>query len=147
MLGAPTRFTAHCRMYAAIRDIGRPVEIKELSVITHLSQPYAWLVARELHRCGLIHVAGWRAVTIGGGYPAKLWAFGYGVDVPKPAAKDVAESRRKSYHKRKKDITNAYGYDVWKRIEISRARGGSDRIVVDGRIIYQRVKPAIKNEE
>lgn len=144
MIGAPTRFPAHCRMYAVLRDVGRPVEMKELAILACLSTHHAWTVSKDLHDCGLIHVAGWREVTVGGGHPAKLYAFGFGKDVPKPVRKDMKAIRRASYYKRKLILIKEHGYETWKRIKSSRAMGGSDRIVVDGKVIFQRKPPAFK---
>lgn len=147
MIGAPTRFPAHCRMYAILRDIRRPVEMKELAILACLSTHHAWTVSKDLHECGLIHVAGWREVTVGGGHPAKLYVFGFGKDVPKPARKDSKAIRRASYRKRKRAVVQAHGYETWKRIKTSRALGGSDKIVVDGKIIFQRKPPAFKQSQ
>lgn len=144
MMGAPTRFPAHCRMYAVMRAIRRPVEIKELPELACVSAHHAWVVAKDLHECGLIHIAGWREVAIGGGHPAKLYAFGFGEDVPKPARKDSKAIRRNSYYRRKKAIIQSYGYETWKRIKASRALGGSDKIVLGGKIIFQRAAPVSK---
>jgi hypothetical protein len=93
---------------------------------------------RNLHECGLIHIAAWRSVTIGGGHPAKVWAFGPGKDTPKPPIKDVRKVRNASRKRRRQAVIDQYGKDIAKRIFCSRANGGSDKIVLDGRVIYER---------
>lgn len=135
--GAPLRFTGHVRVWKTLRDQG-PMEVKQLAKAACLSIKRVRECITDLHECGLIHVAGWRPVTVCGGHPAKVWAFGHKADAPKPPAKDVIEIRLAGYHRRKQEWINQFGLDVWRRVSKSRAKGGPDRIVIDGRCIYQR---------
>lgn len=134
----PTTFPGHCRMWRILRDLGRPAELMELADIGAMREWHAARILRYLHECGLIHVAGWRNVTVGGGYPAKLWAFGNADDVTRPKAENKTDVKRRSWHKRKKEWIEQYGKEVYQRIRTSSARGGPDQIVIDGKIIYRR---------
>lgn len=143
--GAPTRFTGQIRVWKALRDQG-PMEVKQLAQVACLSIKRTRECITDLHGCGLIHVYGWRPVTVCGGHPAKVWAFGFGKDKPQPPAKDVIEIRLACHHKRKSSWIEKYGIEIWRRVSRSRAKGGSDKIVIDGRCIYRRATTQPRSE-
>jgi hypothetical protein len=96
-------------------------------------------VLKDLRACGLVHVSSWRRQPDGQrGYPAKLWRFGHGVDAPMPKAKDMARSVRESYHRTRKRSIEQFGIEVTRKIFVSRKRGGIDRLVIDGKTVYER---------
>ena len=153
MKGRPVSMTSHCRIWRVMRDLARPAEAEELSALACVSRSRASAYLNELRDCGLVHISGWRpADPATGGYPAKLWVFGFGVDKPKPErqSREKHNARQRAYwRKRKKEIISAHSVEVWRRISKSRNLGGMDRIVIDGRTIYQRtrIKQGVSNEQ
>ena len=135
--GRPSKFPSHCRIYAYLKDHGM-AESTHIADGAHVSLDRTWAILRELRDCGLIHISGWRPVTIGGGYPAALWKFGYAEDAPRPPAEDKGVIRRRSQRKRYNELKKRYGSRITRKIVCSKSNGGADVVVVDGKIIYRR---------
>ena len=137
-IGRPYSFGTECAVLETLKRSSTPLE----SIYIADKACRAWKstvhALRNLHECGLIHIAGWRPVTIGGGHPAKLWAYGHAPDVQKPHPKDEKECRRASWHRRRSEIVKLYGKRVALKIFKSRNNGGADVVHVDGRVIYRR---------
>lgn len=144
--GRPISYGTECAAYAYLRDHG-PSESTHIADGIFRTWKTTCAALNILHECGLIHIKTWRPVTTGGGFPAKVWAFGYGEDAQRPKARDAKEIRRNCWHKRKADVTQKYGIEVARKIFKSRNQGGADRIVIDGRTVYQRGAPVITRRE
>lgn len=144
--GRPMTCGSECAVFRYLRDHG-PAESTVIADAIHRAWKPTLAALNTLHACGLIHVAAWRPVTVGGGWPAKVWAFGYGEDAPRPPARDAKAIRRESWHRRRAHLAEQYGDEVARKIYRSRNNGGADRIVIDGRTVYERGKPFIKGAE
>lgn len=137
MMGAPSRWPSHCRIYRVLRDASQPLMLAEIAKMACVSDHRAGRALIDLRGMGLCHIANWRR-TKGGGSPAALWCFGYGVDAPRPQPLDEQAVKRADYHARKARVTDTYGHAIWKRMRLSRRKGGPDLIVQDGSVIYRR---------
>lgn len=113
-----------------------PVTAKHIAIEVGIDYTTACKQLRRLHKRGRINICGFVQPTSGGN-PTKLWFFGAGDDAEYTKV-DRLSSMRKSYHKRKEQVIEKYGFDAWKKMRVSRKAGGSDCIVIDGKTVYRR---------
>jgi hypothetical protein len=134
--GAPSRWPAHCRIYRVLREAKKPKTMTEVASLACVADQTAGRALKDLRALGLAHVADWQRSI---GYPAALWAFGFGVDTPRPDAEPVRAVRLRHYHKKKAEVIEQFGMEVWKRMRVSRNNGGADVIsTMDDGVIYRR---------
>lgn len=96
---------------------------------------YARMCLRQMYRQGMAHIARWDRV---GAHPPRIvYGAGAGEDARKPAVL----TRQQSSRRRKRRLIDQFGELRAKSIMTSRADGGPDRIVIDGRVAYERGKP------
>lgn len=113
----------------------KPMTAKELSLLTGVGREGARHRLSVMHKAGVIHISGWR--RDGAHPPAKIFSAGKGRDAPKPTKVDNMTAIRN----RQRKLTERYGEDNARKIMTSRADGGPDRIVIDGKVVYARGKP------
>jgi hypothetical protein len=136
-LGAPSRWPSHCDIFGYLRTQTKPVELSEIIRRVGYSKHCSMRAVRELHALGVIHIAAWKPAD-GGGFPAKLWKCWPGNDAQKPALVAKRTSRLKWYHGKIKRMTDLYGREVARKMVYSKACGGSDKIVIDGKTVFER---------
>lgn len=136
--GRPATFPGHCRVYRFLARQSEPVEMPRISDGAALGPDRTWQVLNDLRECGLVHIAGYRPVASGGGYPAALWVFGHGEDAPRPPARDRREIKRTGNHRRYQEMKSRYGSSVARKIVCARSHGGADVVVIEGKVIYRR---------
>jgi len=98
------------------------------------SHEYVKRRLRELHGAGHIHITEW--TTAGNGQRVKVFAWGPGVDAPRPRRITPAAAQKNRRHR----LIDRFGHETAARILKSRRQGGSDVVVSDGNI-YRRGKP------
>lgn len=135
--GAPSRWPSHCDIFGYLREQNRAIGLDELVKRVGYSEHCTQRAVRELHALGIIHIAKWRPAE-GGGFPAKLWKCWPRKDAEKPPLASKKQSRLKWYRKTVKTMTDLYGHSVARKVLTSRKYGGADKIVIDGKTIYER---------
>ena len=90
-----------------------------------------------LNALGLIHIASWRRCTLGG-YPAKVWRYGQGVNAEKPVAYPKALRDKLSKEKRIRELAPVVGLSIAKRMFQARSNYGVERVVIGGKVFYER---------
>lgn len=116
-------------------DSAGPQTIADMADFMGCGHEYARMCLRQMHRQGMVHIHGWNRV--GAHPPRTVYAAGAGADAKKPPVLTRLQSTRR----RKRRLTEQFGEDRAKSIMTSRADGGPDRIVIDGRVVYERGKP------
>lgn len=112
-----------------------PQTTSDVAAYMGCGHEYARMCLRQMHKQGMAHIARWDRV---GAHPPKIvYGAGAGDDARKPAVLTRLQSTRR----RKRRLTEQFGEDRAKSIMTSRADGGPDRIVIDGRVAYERGKP------
>lgn len=130
---APTALRLRARL-----DSGGPATVKALSVDCHCSEHVARVHLSAMHKAGQIHIHAWlRATGVGGNF-SQVWALGRGPDARRP----TATSKAQNYRAWRQRTIARYGPEIASRIFLSRRNGGADRIVVDGRVVYERGRRA-----
>ena len=124
------------RIYNALRELGRGSN-EEISAKAFCGVKHTRKVLMDLRECGLVHIADYRKRDGVGGTRIHIWQFGPGEEHEKVVVKDHIQIRRK----RRRRLVSEYGVEIARRIIASRSKGGADRIVVDGKTVYQRGKP------
>lgn len=113
---------------------GGPATLKVLIIDCHCSDHVARQHLSAMYRAEQIHLHAWlRATGVGGNY-SKVWAIGAGADAPRPTATSKAQNYRAWRHR----TIARWGAEIANRMFLSRRNGGADRIVVDGRVVYER---------
>ncbi len=135
--GAPARWPSHCDIFGYLRDQNRPIELKEIIARVGYSEHCTMRALRDLHDLGIIHIHSWKPAD-GGGYPAKLWKCWPGNDAKQPELVPKRTSRMKWYRNKIEKMTNLYGSKVARKMVYSKACGGVDKIVIDGKTVYER---------
>jgi hypothetical protein len=132
-------FPSHCRIYRILASAAKPMLLAEITKLGCCDEHTAGRALNDLRSCGLVHICKWkRKGGDVGGAPLAMWQFGQAIDAPRPAALDLKACKRRHYHKRKDRIIQQFGDEVWNRIRVSRSQGGADKLVVDGKTVYQR---------
>ena len=124
------------RIYNAMQEAGTATA-KEIAVTAHASATYTSQVLRWLRDCGLCHIHSRKSRKNAGGTRLIVWKFGQGEDAPK---EEVVRDFNASHRRRQARLIDQYGHETAIKILRSRANGGADRIVKDGKVIYQRGK-------
>lgn len=96
---------------------------------------YARMCLRQMYRQGMVHIARWNRA--GAHPPIIVYGAGKHTDAQKP----VVLTRLQSTRRRKRRLVDKFGEDRAKSIMTSRADGGVDRIIIDGKIAWQRGVP------
>jgi hypothetical protein len=127
------------RVFNYLRDVG-PATCLELAEHCFVVPRHAQYCVTQLAELGLVHIGGWRRQFGAGARfrrPLAVWHFGYG----KTACRVVDNSAKSARDRRVKRLREEFGDEIASRILASRSNGGADRIVVDGRTLYERGKP------
>lgn len=136
--GAPSRWPAHCRVFARMKQHRKPLLLAEVAALGCIAEQTAGRVLRELRECGLVHISKWKRSLDVGGAPLAMWKIGQGQDAPKPEPLGHRACNLRYWHKRKARVVETHGEEVWARMRVCRNQGGADRIVSGGKTIYQR---------
>lgn len=96
---------------------------------------YARMCLRQMQKQGMVHIARWNRA---GAHPPMIV---YGAGKHTDAQKPVVLTRLQSTRRRKRRLVDKFGEDRAKSIMTSRADGGVDRIIIDGKIAWQRGVP------
>lgn len=107
----------------------------KMAMHTGSSTSWARKILRSLHTQGFAHISGWD--RDGSRPPVAIYAPGRGEDTPRPRKRTMREANAA----RKRKLADRYGEGIAKRILTPRKDGGPERIVVDGRTVWQRGKP------
>lgn len=105
-----------------------------MSKFTGKSVAWERKILASLHRQGFIHICGWDRE--GRRPPVAVFAPGRGEDAPRPPKRTVNECNIV----RRARLDEEYGPAIAKRILTPRAKGGPERIVVDGKTVWARGK-------
>lgn len=113
---------------------GGPATVKALSIDCHCSEHVARGHLSAMHKAARIRIHAWlRATGVGGNYSI-VWALGAAPDAPRP----TATSKAQNYRAWRLRTIARYGPEIASRMFRSRRNGGADRIVLDGRVVYER---------
>ena len=123
------------RIYETLKALGKASN-QQISELALSGREYVRRVCVDLHECGLIHIAEYRRRSNRGGTRIVVWKFGPGRD----AVKDVKRNHTEARRRRENTLTEKFGIEITRRILKSRANGGPDQIVSDGRVIWKRGK-------
>lgn len=97
------------------------------------SYEYLCKLLREMTRQKRVHIDRYERQIQGGAY-SPVYAAGEGLNARKPKA----IKPREASSNRKAKLIDEYGEEIASKIMRSRKQGGADKIVVDGRLIYER---------
>lgn len=135
--GAPSRWPSHCDIFGFLRDEKRAIGIAEIVSRVGYSLHCTMRAINDLHKLGVIHIHSWKPAN-GGGFPSKRWKCWPGKDAKQPALIPRRTSRLKWYHGKIKRMTELYGEEVARKMVYSRNCYGADKIVIDGKTIFER---------
>lgn len=107
---------------------------RECAMALGMHETYASRLARNMRKEGLVHVDRWILRT---GQHIPVYAIGAGKDAPYPKPKTKLQIQRD----RKRRLEAQYGFEIANRIRATRREGGAERIVIDGKTVYQRGQP------
>lgn len=124
---------ASLRIQAWLQANRRGGTVAEIAAATHTCHVNAALWIRQMHAAGVIRVGAWRQQHGNGGPMAKVWAWGSGVDAPKPAPASKAEIGRR----RREKLAKLFGKDIARTILSAEVMKRSV-VVVDGVPVYRR---------
>ena len=127
---------AYIRIYNALKEMDTATT-KEIAAIAFTGYQHVGHVLRKMRDIGLCHVYEHKPRDNSGGTRIIVWKFGYGEDAKKEVIRDANKARRRRMRK----LIEQHGKTIANKIIRSRAKGGPDRIVIDGQVIHQRGKP------
>lgn len=114
-----------------------PCTIKTLCADCAVSDSGARPLLRQMARAGAIHLSAYLPTTGIGGMHTKLYSLGPGRAAKRPAPR----GKKVLYQEWRARKIAKYGPDIAGTMLRSRNNGGAERIVIDGRTVYQR-RPA-----
>jgi hypothetical protein len=115
-----------------------PMDTQAIADNCHMVRRQAQHIISQMRKVGgLVYIAAWDRYGDGqSGNMAPRYAIGNQADAPKP--KRV--SNKVAQRNRAQRLREAYGSHIAWRMMESRHSGGADRIVIDGKTIYERGK-------
>lgn len=125
------------RMLSLLREGEQRADV--LASAAMCATEYAYRLMRLMKAENRIHVCDWVRNGGGGAY-TPVYRHGPGRNAIRPSPKTAAQIKRE----RRKRLIQAYGKALADRMLSSRRKGGADRIVLDGRVIYERRQPKQK---
>lgn len=135
IIGLRQNTPAAMRMLERLQYVG-PATRWTMAKECHIDQYHAANIVRLMIRLGgLLHISGWSRPESGHGSYAPIYSIGPGANKPKPKQLTATVKSRN----RRNSLIERFGDSlIAERICRSRRNGGADRIVIDGKTIYQR---------
>lgn len=109
-------------------------DIKTLAAECHLSDPAVRGQLRQMVQAGVVHLCAYRRSEGFGGMHSKIYRLGPGRQAVMPRRKTKSENYR-AWRLRK---IERFGRETANLMFLSRASGGPDTVVRDGRVVYRR---------